>query len=775
MLPLVIGALLTLAAFLRLWDLGSASFTYDSARLNNLAVEFIDTGRLPTRGMMSSAGVENPPLAVYLMSLPNLVSRDPAVSLAFIALLNIFGVWMIYRFGRRYWGVGVGLLAALLLAVGPWAVFNSHQLQAQDMLVPGVLLFFVLLYAWCVDRRPWALTGALVMLAALTQLHFAAFALLPIPALVLLVVAWARWRGRGAVRFAAPLAAGIALSILLYLPYLISDAAGGWQNVRRAIEYMQGPRHLWQRDIFDLVLMNIGGRNIHALAGAQVYTQYLQGLPPVDYLPDRIEEALAVVATVWLAVRLWRARRQPDAVARDGLVLLWLLVPLAVFLRSSSYVPPHYLLSVLPVPYLVLGIAANDLVGSLRQRHVRWVGPVGWLGALALAALVIWQAWLTVSIYRFVGTRDTPGAWGTPIRILSAVADNIRRYADLYDASQVLVLCPGADPRWEECPAVLSYLTSRSHRASFMDYDDPAIWSHAADEETLVVLAPGSSRAATELPQFASLIPEASVPLREHVDEYRFFRIHNPYQDIAQRIEADGATLVVLVGRGQETELKRFYHGSRSVLELPEPGHTAEEAIARLEQIGTGHVYLAVLFRVSEEVDPAGRIEAWLRAHTYEVENAWLGTVRLAGYLSPGSDVQQWLSRRLDADLGGQLRLRGCSLSSVELRAGEPLLVLLEWEVVTAPDEDYTAWVQLWDDEGRAIAQRDVPVTADGRLTSAWQPDDRAETHVGLMIPDTVPPGQYRLVAGAYDSQTGRRLPVSGSDHIEVEVVRIKR
>ena len=772
---IAVATILALAGFLRLWDLGSASFTYDAARLSNLAAEFVDTGSFPAKGMMSSVGVENPPLAVLLLSIPNLLSRNPAVSLGFVALINVFGVWAIYFFGKRYWGREVGLLASLLSAIGAWAVFYSRQLQAQALLIPGVVVFFAFLYAWYFEKRHWALSAALVTLAGLTQVHFAALTLLPVLALALLIGYLAQPHGQRAQRFWAPLAAGIGLSALMYLPYFASDAANGWQNVRRIAEWLRSPRQL-QPGILDLALMSIGGRNIHSLAGAVTFREYLQGLPSFDYLPDRIVEALAVIAVVWLAVRLWLRRRQPNALARDGLLLTWLLSPLVIFARSSSDVPPHYLLPILPAVYLVLAIAACDLAAWVGKLGAPWARLAQGLGTLTLGALVIWQGFLSVSIYRFIGTNDTPGGWGPPIRILVDVAANLDHYAEQLHSSQVLVLCPGTDARWDECPAVFRYLTSRSRRVSFLDRDDPAIWTHAGDDETLVLLAPGPSRAAQELPQFASPIPEASVALREHVDEYRFFRIHNHYQEIARQIENSASPngAIVLIGRGQETALLRFYHGNLPVYELPEPGHTADEAVARLEQIAEEHSPLFVLFRVPEDVDPAGILDHWLSDSTHSILDAWFGAVRFAEYLAPGRAAQQWPTWHPDADLGDQLHLRSFSLSSVEAQAGDPLLITLAWDAVAAPDTALVVFVQLLNDQARVVAQRDARLRAESQPLDAYRTGSETESRLGLVIPAATKPGEYRLIMGAYDSRTGRRLPVAGSDHIELGTIRIR-
>jgi 4-amino-4-deoxy-L-arabinose transferase-like glycosyltransferase len=770
---LAAAAILLLAAWLRLYDLGSASFTYDSARLSNLAAEFVDTGRVPTRGMMSSVGVENPPLAVYLMAIPNLVSRDPAISLTFIALINILGVWALFAFGRRYWGAGVGLVASLLMAVGAWAVFYSRQLQSQDLLVSGIVLFFTLLYAWCSEKQQWALAGSLGVFTALTQIHFAALVLAP--TLILAIGFWIIQRKHRNGRFGAPLIVGIGLSSLLYMPYLAWDATNDWQNARRAIELLGGARQ-FQPGILDFALMHIGGRNIHSLAGPAMYRQYLQGLPPFEYLPDRIIEALVIAAAAWLAARLWLERRQANAVTRDGLLLSWLLVPLLVFMRSSSDVLLHYLLPILPATYLALAIAARDLIVAMTKFGVLWRRVALGIGVATLLSFVAWQAILSLSINRFVGANDTPGGWGTPIRILARVAANMDHYARETQASRVLVLCPGSDARWDECPAIFHYLASRSHRVTFLDYNDLAVWRHASDDETLVLLAPGPSRAGDELLQFANLIPEASVPLRRRGDEYRFYRIHNPYQDIAQRLQEPAlqASAIILVGSGQMAELRRFHGGAQPIYELPEPGQAAEAAIARLEPIASAHPSLVALSRVREEVDPADLISRWLQTNTFQVEDEWLGRVRFASYALPRGEIQQWRTWRLDADFGGQWELCRAALSATELQAGAPLFILATWRIWAASDKTYAASIQLWNNEARVIAQRDYQLALDA------QPDlrpsgDCIENRVGLNIPAAAKPDEYRLVISVYDVRTGQRLPVGKSDRIELETVRVRR
>ena len=86
---LALVLIMLLAATLRFWRLDACEFKYDEARVCNLAARFVDTSIPPVRGMGSSIGIDNPPLTVYLMSLPALFSRDPLIATGFVALLNV--------------------------------------------------------------------------------------------------------------------------------------------------------------------------------------------------------------------------------------------------------------------------------------------------------------------------------------------------------------------------------------------------------------------------------------------------------------------------------------------------------------------------------------------------------------------------------------------------------------------------------------------------------------------------------------------------------------
>ncbi len=90
---------------------------------------------------------------------------------------------------------------------------------------------------------------------------------------------------------------------------------------------------------------------------------------------------------------------------------------------------------------------------------------------------------------------------------------------------------------------------------------------------------------------------------------------------------------------------------------------------------------------------------------------------------------------------------------------------LLQWESNKVLQNDYTAFVHLYDSTGHRIAQGDSPIVNRDLLpTSQWQPGTSGTTLHHLSIPVGTPPGRYDLEVGVYDLETGERLPLLNAE-----------
>lgn len=120
------------------------------------------------------------------------------------------------------------------------------------------------------------------------------------------------------------------------------------------------------------------------------------------------------------------------------------------------------------------------------------------------------------------------------------------------------------------------------------------------------------------------------------------------------------------------------------------------------------------------------------------------------------------VERRLDADFGSAIHLRGYDVDVSGVRASGVLTLTLQWYVREPMAEDYMLFVHVLDVTGNLIGQVDVPPGGPGAPTSIWQPDRYVSLEQPVPLPADVPGGQYWISLGIYDPQTFARLPLRG-------------
>lgn len=131
------------------------------------------------------------------------------------------------------------------------------------------------------------------------------------------------------------------------------------------------------------------------------------------------------------------------------------------------------------------------------------------------------------------------------------------------------------------------------------------------------------------------------------------------------------------------------------------------------------------------------------------VEYAWI-------YQAPPAVAQ---SRY--ADFGDEIRLLGYEQQG---SSGEEVLdtsfdFTLFWEAQEPPSEDYMLFAHLIGPDGQRHAQVDVPYPQD-----IWQSRPYIEMPLSLPFPTDLQSGNYQLIIGLYDQNSGERLPLEAED-----------
>ncbi|MCW5853845.1 MAG: glycosyltransferase family 39 protein [Anaerolineae bacterium] len=135
----------------------------------------------------------------------------------------------------------------------------------------------------------------------------------------------------------------------------------------------------------------------------------------------------------------------------------------------------------------------------------------------------------------------------------------------------------------------------------------------------------------------------------------------------------------------------------------------------------------------------------------------------LAFRVPPGATAQVTPSHGRPLTWEGQIGLLGYDLAASAYRPGQTVQVTLYYRALQAMETDYTVFVHLLGGPNPATggplwAQDDSEPCRRFYTTSTWQVGEMVRDSYSVTIPDTAPPGEYRLTLGFYDHQTQTRL-----------------
>lgn len=459
---LALGATLGVAALTRLVRLDLMEFKADEGEACRLALHVLGHHEpgvgsfFPTAGLVASVGVPNPPLFVYLISIPLAVARTPLAAAVFVALANVAAVGLCYVVGKRYFTPFVGLVSAALFALSPWAIVYSRKIWAQDLLPIFTVLFLLATYTFLVERRPRSVLWLIVLVGAATQIHLSAWVLG-----VALVVVLALGRELVERRWVALGAAGFAALYAPYVWHLVTTGKQAWQVANdHGTPSIGGRLATSARDTFAIT----GGDRMSLLLGSQ------------SRLAFPLSLVLGAVALAALVAASRHRPAEPRARARV-LLPLWYVLPFAALTLAPVKPYPHYFIVLYPLPFLGIAFALEQLS---RRSTV--------LGRTAVAACLAAFAFLDVrSFQTIVDHGGARGDYGIAYRYK---ADAVQSLVDAHPRSRFAL---GTEPRFRPpTPPDYRFLVWNDRGAGAEPAADPRVGYLLID--TLDPIAPAVRR-----------------------------------------------------------------------------------------------------------------------------------------------------------------------------------------------------------------------------------------------------------------------------------------
>lgn len=210
-----------------------------------------------------------------------------------------------------------------------------------------------------------------------------------------------------------------------------------------------------------------------------------------------------------------------------------------------------------------------------------------------------------------------------------------------------------------------------------------------------------------------------------------------------------------------------YYAGPVAHVVLPPAAHDHAGAAATVAQLQTAGVERIIL-----PVQPAPNWDDQQIAPSALATSYHLVTEQMVGvwpvqiYARPPDRLTP-----LAAHFQNGVSLTGFALQPPTLAAGALLVVQLAWQGEPAQLKGTEkVFVQLLNAADQLVAQQDQPLTG-ATLATLQNP----VTTYGILLPDALAPGSYRLIAGLYDpGQDGapRIVTQSGSDFVELQRLR---
>jgi 4-amino-4-deoxy-L-arabinose transferase-like glycosyltransferase len=434
---LYLALILLWAAALRLGWPGINSFSFDEARVSDMALHMVRAGDFAELGMQSSTGVPNFPGFIWLLGIPYLISTNPLVATLLIGLINVAAVGGIYWLARQAWGTAAALLSALLFATSPFLIFYSRNIWGQNLLAPLAILWAVAAVKGIRDENGRSLALHVFLSGFTAQVHTAGAALAPVTLyLFFRFRLWRQWRAVLAGGLTA-LAAGLPTIWIIWRygegaqaelrALLAQPSATYWQTFGSLVDLAlnRGWEWFWLNDQWSWpLLLELIFR------GGILFTAVLALLGAAGQLRVRrngLDEPKQTTALVILRAFLF----------------LWLLAAPLFFLRGKTPAQIHYQLVSLPAALLLMGAA----VTFLRARWWPWL-----LGGVVLL-LAVAQTVAVTQTLQTVSVRLVPGGIGTPLAYPQAAVRQLQA-----TERPIIVSSYGDAPEYDGDAAVFTVL-----------------------------------------------------------------------------------------------------------------------------------------------------------------------------------------------------------------------------------------------------------------------------------------------------------------------------
>jgi hypothetical protein len=147
-------------------------------------------------------------------------------------------------------------------------------------------------------------------------------------------------------------------------------------------------------------------------------------------------------------------------------------------------------------------------------------------------------------------------------------------------------------------------------------------------------------------------------------------------------------------------------------------------------------------------------IEKWLSERYYPMDGQWLDNSQLRPYATGEAPPLQ----PEQANFAGEALLAAAGWDRGPFRPGDFIRLGLQWQALDEIEQAYAVFVHLVGPDGKIQGQRDSQPANGFQPTFGWVVGEPVQDHHAIRLGSDVPPGEYRLVLGLYNTEDEQRL-----------------
>jgi uncharacterized membrane protein len=164
-------------------------------------------------------------------------------------------------------------------------------------------------------------------------------------------------------------------------------------------------------------------------------------------------------------------------------------------------------------------------------------------------------------------------------------------------------------------------------------------------------------------------------------------------------------------------------------------------------------------------VDAQKQGESLFWANGYQIGEYNFGQIRLPLYQVTQTPMQPLAFTPVEAVFGDTLALKSFWMRR-EARANDWFYLVLTWQPLQPLPKDYKVFVHVMDSADQIAFQKDKLAIDELQPMSRWNVGEVLRDPYAIVVPAELPAGEYRVVVGVYDPETGQRLQTKMGDTV---------